>query len=166
MRIRYYNRSGQNLSFEESVETMNEKHMFSNRDLWKLLIPLMIEQLLASLMGTVDTMMVSNIGSEAISAVSLVDSINVLVIQAFAALAAGGTIICSQYLGRREPERANQFASQVVLATTALSVSVMLICLAFRSPLLRLIFGSVEPLVMQDSKIYFFYFKTTIFILL
>ena len=59
MRIRYYNRSGQNLSFEESVETMNEKHMFSNRDLWKLLIPLMIEQLLASLMGTVDTMMVS-----------------------------------------------------------------------------------------------------------
>lgn len=157
MRIRYYNRSGQNLSFEESVETMNEKHMFSNRDLWKLLIPLMIEQLLASLMGTVDTMMVGNIGSEAISAVSLVDSINVLVIQAFAALAAGGTIICSQYLGRREPERANQFASQVVLATTALSVSVMLICLAFRSPLLRLIFGSVEPLVMQDSKIYFFY---------
>ena len=59
-----------------------------------LLIPVIFEQVLNSLMGTVDTMMVSNVGSAAISAVSLVDSINVLVIQAFSALAAGGAILC------------------------------------------------------------------------
>ena len=59
------------------------------------------EQVLNSLMGTVDTMMVSNVGSAAISAVSLVDSINVLVIQAFSALAAGGAILCSQYIGQK-----------------------------------------------------------------
>ena len=62
---------------------MEKKHMFSNRDLRKLLIPLVVEQILNSLMGTADSIMVSNVGPAAISAVSLVDSINILVIQAF-----------------------------------------------------------------------------------
>ena len=70
--------------------TTKQTHLYSNTDLRKLLIPIIIEQLLSSLMGTVDTMMVSNVGSAAISAVSLVDSINILVIQALSALAAGG----------------------------------------------------------------------------
>ena len=63
---------------------------------------------------TVDTMMVSNVGSAAISAVSLVDSINVLIIQAFSALAAGGTIICTQYLGQKNHEMANKSARQAL----------------------------------------------------
>ena len=63
-------------------------HLFSNRDLRILLVPLIVEQVLNSLMGTADSIMVSNVGSAAISAVSLVDSINILVIQAFYALAA------------------------------------------------------------------------------
>ena len=67
-----------------------QQHMFTNRMIRNLLIPVVLEQLLNSIMGTADTMMVSNVGSAAISAVSLVDSINVLVIQAFSALAAGG----------------------------------------------------------------------------
>ena len=78
---------------------MEERHLFTNTDIRKLLLPIMVEQLLASLMGMVDTIMVSNVGSAAISAVSLVDSINILVIQLFSALAAGGAILCSQYMG-------------------------------------------------------------------
>ena len=77
----------------------NTQHLYNNLDLRKLLIPIIVEQLLSSLMGTADTMMVSNVGSAAISAVSLVDSINILVIQALSALSAGGAILCSQYLG-------------------------------------------------------------------
>ena len=79
----------------------NTQHLYNNLDLRKLLIPIIVEQLLSSLMGTADTMMVSNVGSAAISAVSLVDSINILVIQALSALSAGGAILCSQYLGRQ-----------------------------------------------------------------
>ena len=122
-----------------------------------LLIPVVLEQLLNSIMGTADTMMVSNVGSAAISAVSLVDSINVLVIQAFSALAAGGAIICAQYIGQRSKEKANESARQVLFIITAISVAVSLICLVFQKPLLRLIFGSVEPAVMRASEIYFFY---------
>ena len=131
--------------------------MFSNRLICSLLIPVVLEQLLNSIMGTADTMMVSNVGSAAISAVSLVDSINVLVIQAFSALAAGGAIICAQYIGQKNKEKANESARQVLFIITAISVAVSLICLVFQKPLLRLIFGSVEPAVMRASEIYFFY---------
>ena len=122
-----------------------------------LLIPVVLEQLLNSIMGTADTMMVSNVGSAAISAVSLVDSINVLVIQAFSALAAGGAIVCAQYIGQRNKEKANESARQVLFIITAISVAVSMICLVFQKPLLRLIFGSVEAEVMRASETYFFY---------
>lgn len=131
--------------------------MFSNRLICSLLIPVVLEQLLNSIMGTADTMMVSNVGSPAISAVSLVDSINVLVIQAFSALAAGGAIVCAQYIGQKNKEKANESARQVLFIITAISVAVSLICLVFQKPLLRLIFGSVEPAVMSASETYFFY---------
>ena len=122
-----------------------------------LLIPVVLEQLLNSIMGTADTMMVSNVGSAAISAVSVVDSINVLVIQAFSALAAGGAIVCAQYIGQRNKEKANESARQVLFIITAISVAVSLICLVLQKPLLSLIFGSVEPAVMRASETYFFY---------
>ena len=134
-----------------------QQHMFSNRLICSLLIPVVLEQLLNSIMGTADTMMVSNVGSAAISAVSLVDSINVLVIQAFSALAAGGAIVCAQYIGQKNKEKANESARQVLFIITAISVAVSLICLVFQKPLLRLIFGSVEPAVMSASETYFFY---------
>ena len=134
-----------------------QQHMFSNRLICSLLIPVVLEQLLNSIMGTADTMMVSNVGSAAISAVSLVDSINVLVIQAFSALAAGGAIVCAQYIGQKNKEKANESARQVLFIITAISVAVSLICLVFQKPLLSLIFGSVEPAVMRASETYFFY---------
>lgn len=139
------------------MEQQQQQHMFSNRLICSLLIPVVLEQLLNSIMGTADTMMVSNVGSAAISAVSLVDSINVLVIQAFSALAAGGAIVCAQYIGQRNKEKANESARQVLFIITAISVAVSLICLVFQKPLLRLIFGSVEPAVMRASETYFFY---------
>lgn len=131
--------------------------MFSNKELWALLIPLMLEQLLNSLMGTADTIMVSNVGSAAMSAVSLVDSINILVIQAFSALAAGGCIICSQYIGKEKPEDAERAAKQVLLVVLVISTVVAVLCLLFNRPLLQLVFGQVETDVMDAAVTYFYY---------
>lgn len=129
--------------------------LFDKKALRKLLIPLMAEQLLNTLMGMMDTVMVARCGSAAISAVSLVDSINVLVIQVFAALAAGGTIICSFYLGRENKDRANRAAEQIVMTNLVLSAALTLVCVATRRPLLRLVFGKVEADVMANSITYF-----------
>ncbi len=131
--------------------------MFSGSDLKKLLIPLMIQQLLTSFMGMADTMMVSRVGSAAISAVSLVDSINILVIQLLSALAAGGTIICSQYIGGGDHKRANRAARQVIITVLMISLPITIICVGLRTPMLCLIFGQVEDAVMEASVTYFFY---------
>ncbi|MDD7219612.1 MAG: MATE family efflux transporter [Clostridia bacterium] len=134
-----------------------QQHMFSNKILRTILIPAIFEQVLNSLMGTIDTMMVSNVGSAAISAVSLVDSINILVIQAFSALAAGGAIVCSQYIGQKNFSMANKSAGQVLFIIFVISAGVTAICLGIRTPLLKFIFGQVEPDVMSASRTYFFY---------
>ena len=92
--------------------------MFNRKQLCALLIPLMLEQILASLMGMADTMMVSNVGSHAIAAVSLVDSLNIVMINLFSAMATGGSIICSQYIGRDDLRQANETARQLLLSIT------------------------------------------------
>ncbi len=132
-----------------------EHLLYGRRALFALLIPVIVEQLLNSLMGMVDTMMVSNVGSAAISAVSLVDSVNNLVIQVFSALAAGATIICAQYLGKKDREGCNRAAGQVFLTVTVISVVLTVLCIVFRAPLLSLVFGKVEKEVMSDCLVYF-----------
>lgn len=129
--------------------------LYPSKALMALLIPIVIEQLLNSFMGMMDTMMVSNVGSEAISAVSLVDSMNNLVIQVFSALAAGAAIICSQYLGSGDREGCNRAARQVMLTVLAISLAVMALGLCLHEPLLRLVFGRIEPGVMENAEKYF-----------
>ncbi len=128
--------------------------VFNRKQLCALLIPLMLEQILASLMGMADTMMVSNVGSHAIAAVSLVDSLNIVMINLFSAMATGGSIICSQYIGRDDLRQANETARQLLLSITAISLVIGAVCLTLRRPLLSLIFGRVEDTVMENAEVY------------
>ena len=132
-----------------------ENMLYPAKGMFALLIPIVVEQLLNSFMGMADTMMVSNVGGEAISAVSLVDSVNNLVIQVFAAMAAGAAIICSQYLGHKDREGSNRAARQVFLTVLIISVSLTIFGLIFRKPLLRFIFGQIDPGVMDKAMNYF-----------
>ena len=130
--------------------------MYTKEQLRRLLIPLMFEQVLNALMGSVDTIMVTNIGSAAISAVSLVDSLNILIINVFAAMATGGAIVCAQYLGSEQKEKANQTLEQLIFTVALISLIITIPCILFRRPLLTLIFGSVEKSVMDNSLSYLF----------
>lgn len=130
--------------------------MYTKEQIRRLLIPLMFEQVLNALMGSVDTIMVTNIGSAAISAVSLVDSLNILIINVFAAMATGGAIVCAQYLGSEQKEKANQALEQLIFTVALISLIITIPCILFRRPLLTLIFGSVEKSVMNNSLSYLF----------
>ena len=129
--------------------------LFSNKDLRKLIVPLIIEQILAIGVGMVDTMMISHEGDAAISGVSLVDMVNHLLITILSALATGGAVIVSQYIGHRDRESANRAAGQLITATTLISVGIALLCLILAGPLLALLFGSIEADVMTSALIYF-----------
>lgn len=131
------------------------KEIFSKQELKKLIVPLMIEQFLAVSIGMVDTMMVSSVGEAAVSGVSLVDSISILIIQILSALATGGAVICSQFLGKKEEEKARKSAGQLMFIMILVSGVVMIgILLSYRF-LLRVIFGQISDDVMRCAEIYF-----------
>lgn len=129
--------------------------MFSKESLRRLIIPLIIEQILAVTIGMSDTIMVSSVGEAAVSGLSIVDTINVLLINVFAALATGGAVVCSQYLGNRDRDSANTSAKQLLLSTGVLAVIIMSIVLLASSHILQLVFGHVESAVMQNAITYF-----------
>lgn len=131
--------------------------MFSRKDLIKLIIPLIIEQALAVMVGFADSMMVSSVGEAAVSGVSLVDSINVLLIGLFAALATGGAVVSAQYLGHKEEKAASQAGEQLMIAILALALIVMAAAFLFGREALVLLFGDVDPDVMSYSRTYLFF---------
>ena len=132
-----------------------EGKLFSRRDLWRLLVPLIVEQVLTALMGTVDTMMVARVGNAAVSGVSLVDAVNSVMLMLFTATATGGTIVCAQFLGARDGEGANRAARQVLLSVAAISLICCLLCEVLRRPILGAVFGSVDAQVMDAARSYF-----------
>ena len=129
--------------------------MFSRQDLRKLIVPLIIEQVLAVSIGIADTVMVSSAGEAAVSGIALIDSINVLLISFFTAIATGGAVITTQYIGSRQPEQARSSAQQLEVAVTISALFLMVFCIVLRRPLIRLIFGSIEADVMANADIYF-----------
>ena len=129
-----------------------ESLLFTREDLKKLIVPLIIEQALALSIGLFDTLMVSSCGEAAVSGVSLVDSISVLLIQILSALATGGAVVCSQYIGKKMPERAKLSAGQLMFIMLVSAGTVILLSYRF---LLRAIFGQIDADVMQNAEIYF-----------
>ena len=121
-----------------------ESLLFTREDLKKLIVPLIIEQALALSIGLFDTLMVSSCGEAAVSGVSLVDMINVLIINIFAALATGGAVVVAQLLGARDNKRACDAAKQLYLVVTVISLAISALIMAFREPLLRLLFGTIS----------------------
>ena len=144
------------MNLSKNLKIDKENLLYTDRALWALFIPIIIEQFLNFFMGMIDTVMVSNVGPIAVSAVSLVDSVNNLVVQIFAALAAGATIVCSQYLGMQNKKKANEAARQIFLSVLVISSAITVFCIVFKRPLLALIFGSVDSRIMDDAVVYFF----------
>ena len=135
---------------------------FSNQDLRRLIVPLVIEQLLAIAVGLCDSIMVSQVGEAAISAVSLVDTVNVLLINAFSALATGGAVIVGQYLGRRELQKAGHSSAQLLLFMGEVSLLVMAVFYLAKGFVLGVVFGSIEPDVAAYADTYYMIVQASI----
>ena len=130
--------------------------MFTNKQLYKLIIPLIIEQLLAVTVGMVNIIMVARAGEVAVSGVSLVDTLNVLLITIFSSLATGGAVVAAQYLGHKETENACKSAKQLLLISTIISLIIMALSLLGNYYILRVIYGNIDAEVMENARIYFY----------
>ena len=135
---------------------------FTNRDLRRLIVPLVIEQLLAITVGLLDSVMVSQVGEAAISAVSLVDTVNVLLVGAFSALATGGAAIAGQFLGRRERDKAGHAGEQLLLFMVEASLLIMALFYLGKGFVLNVVFGQVEPDVAAYANTYYLIVESSI----
>ena len=129
--------------------------LFTRRALFTLIWPLLLEQTLSVTMGMADTLMVAGVGEAAVSSVSLVDSLNILIIQILSALATGGAVIASQYLGRRDEENASRSAAQLYSVLGISTVAVGVVCMLLSRLILRMVFGSIDEDVMRFAQQYF-----------
>lgn len=129
-------------------------YLFSNRDLVSLILPLILEQTLAITVGMADTMMVASVGEAGVSGVSLMDMVNNLIFSVLAALATGGTVVVSQYLGGGRNNEARNAAGQVLLTVSSAATILAVFTGVFRKGLIRLLFGSIEPDVMEAALTY------------
>lgn len=128
--------------------------LFTKQDLRKLMIPLVMEQTLAITVGMADTMMISSVGEAAVSGVSLVDMLNNLIISVLAALATGGAVVTSQYIGAGKKEDACRSAKQLIYSAGIITVAITLVVILLNGPILRLFFGQIEAPVMENAVIY------------
>lgn len=135
--------------------TQNQAPLFTRASLAALIWPLFLEQTLSVTMGMADTLMVAGVGEAAVSSVSLVDSLNILIIQILAALATGGAVIASQYLGRKDAESAQRSAAQLYSVLGIATITVGAVCLVLSRPILRGVFGSIDDDVMRYAQQYF-----------
>ena len=119
-----------------------------------MILPLLMEQFLLMLVGLADTMVVSYAGEAAVSGVSLVNSFNTIFINLFTALASGGAVVVSQYIGRRDMKMASESSSQLLMVATVFAVVISIPVLIWKVPLLKGLFGKVEPDVMEACKTY------------
>ena len=129
--------------------------LFSDSQIRKLIWPLVIEQFLSIFVGFVDTVMVSSFGDAAVSGLSIVDNINMLLITIFSALATGGTVVASQYLGQWQRDKASESIKQLLSAMLAISSGISILCILFRYQILHSLFGNVENEVMMNAITYF-----------
>ncbi|MBR3228424.1 MAG: MATE family efflux transporter [Erysipelotrichaceae bacterium] len=129
--------------------------LFSKKDLRRIIIPIIFENLLAVSVGMVDTLMVSSAGETAVSAVSLVDAINIMFILIFSALASGGTVVVSQYLGKEDRKMANHAARQLIMIIFLVSLGIGTLLAISRKALLYLVYGNIDASIIEAAAVYF-----------
>ena len=129
-------------------------YLFSNRELANLIGPLVIEQLLAVFVGMADSIMVANVGEAAVSGVSLVDNIMILIINIFAALATGGAVVAGQYIGRKDEKSACKAATQLVWFVSLSAVAIMIFVYFGKDIILNQVFGHITAEVKGHADIY------------
>ena len=132
---------------------MNNR-LFSRNDLVRLIIPLIVDQFLQVAVGLSDSIMVARVGEAAVSGVSLVDTVMLLIINIFTALATGGAVIAGQYLGRKDPKTGCEATAQLFNFTFLFSIFIMILGYLGQNVILYHVFGMIEPEVMKDSRTY------------
>ena len=141
--------------FKKSEPIPQESLLFSRKALIKLIVPLILQQILGVSVGMADSMMVSYAGEAAVSGVSLIHTLDTLLIIFFTALVSGGSVVIAQALGKKHAGNVHEAAKQLIYSATVMATLLSVAVLLLRGPLLNLLFGDAEPDVLDNAMRYF-----------
>jgi len=144
------------------VKEDTSNYLFDNKALAALIIPLIIEQLLATLVGMADSIMIASVGEAAVSGVSLVDSVIILLFNVFSALATGGAVVAGQFLGQNKKKEACDASNQLLYFTTLIAVVIMALCYLCKPFILNTVFGQIDADVKAHANTYLMIVLTSI----
>ncbi len=142
----------QQIQNTKPVRYLNTHHteiMDFRSDMKRMVLPVMVEQLAAVMMNLISTIISSQLGKEAISAIGSVSTLNLLVISVFSSLATGGTVVVAQYVGRGDREKINKTVITGLLSTGILVSLLVVFLLLFKTPIIHLFFGGADPEVIR-----------------
>ena len=142
---------------EKTMLKDKPKLLFSSRQIAMIILPLLLQNLLSIAIGVADSIMVSNKGEAAFAGVSLVNSLDTVLITLFSALTAGGSAVLAQAMGRKDREYACEATKQMLYVATMVAATISAVTLLLREPILRLLFGEVEADVLNNALAYFFF---------
>lgn len=146
------------LNMKQQLTSLMSKHLsgksMSYKEIITIFIPIFVDQAFLIFMSMLNTAMISSSGVAAVSAVSMVDSLNIFLVNVFIAVATGGTVIVAQYKGTKNMEMVSKTAAQAVSAVTILSLLLSVFVIVFHSPTIHLLFGNAEADVLANAKIY------------
>lgn len=136
---------------------MKDVNMFNKRDILRLSIPIMIDQISALLMGIIDSAMVSNCGEAVVSGVSIVDLLNYIIIVIFNAVASGGSVVIAQYIGKTDKENAAKASMHTLILGTVIAVACTLPCVLMTERMITMVYGTVDGEILKNAVSYFFF---------
>ncbi len=135
--------------------SLNKDARFSNKEIMAFFLPILFEQLMVVALNVADTIMVSSLGEVTVAGVALVSRIDNFVKQFLLALAQGGSVVVSQYLGAENKKLAGVSIKNNIRIVCVFGILVMTIMVCFRPYVLNLLFGGAEPEVLAVSNSYF-----------
>jgi MATE family multidrug resistance protein len=117
----------------------NPEQATIRRDVLRLALPAMGEQLLSMMVGIVDTYLVGHLGAAPLAAVGLANQWVFMANTLFGAVATGSTALIARFIGARDPDQANRVLRQSVLMGALIGILATVLGLSLARPALGLL---------------------------
>ena len=125
--------------------------MFTYQEIFKMLFPLILDMFFINVISMLTTSMISSSSEASVAAVSMINPVTTLVLCLLNAIAAGGTVVVAQYKGKGNQKKIREACGHTLLVTIGISLIICALLIAFASPIVHVLYGNAEPLVVSKS---------------
>lgn len=121
------------------------------RQIFKLAIPIIIQNLLSAAVNSADVIMLNYVGQSSISAVSLAANYSSILFMVYYGLGTGASLLCSQYSGKNNLQAIHAVEGIALRFSVGISILVALIAFMMPQRMMQLFTADPELIVIGSS---------------